>query len=417
MHESGKDKMELDRKRDGQQWALDYVIAETGREQNFENPGRRFPETVKSYRMIPRVLFKEADHLETLARGAEDAGHAHTARRLYFKAVQTYRHAHHSIFTDDHPEKLFLFGRMTDCFDRIIALSDGRLERVEVPWEDATLSGVFHRAPGPDPKPTVMFFPGMDMSKEAFPDPDDNPFAQRGIHVLSIDGPGQGASNLRKIHVTEDNYERAAGVFFEHLLEREDVDASKVAVSGFSMGSFWGMRFAALEPRLAAVATAGACYGGKREIFNVSSPRFKQIFMYMAGLTDEKAFDKMAAKMVLGEEVAQIVAPCLMVTGEYDPLAYLEDTVEVYNAVTAPKELWVLENEFHFPLESSSPNLGQRPVFDFIADWLVDAFASRYAEGYAREVFLEQSTGSGPYATTSRGFFLPERAEYRPTRP
>jgi pimeloyl-ACP methyl ester carboxylesterase len=378
MHESGKDKMELDRRRDGQQWALDYVIAKTGREQNFENPGRRFPETVKSYRMIPRVLFKEADHLETLARGAEDAGHAHTARRLYFKAVQTYRHAHHSIFTDDHPEKLFLYGRMTDCFERIIALSDGRLERVEVPWEDATLSGVFHRAPGSDPKPTVMFFPGMDMSKEAFPDPDDNPFAQRGIHVLSIDGPGQGVSNLRKVHVTEDNYERAAGVFFEHLLEREDVDASKVAVSGFSMGSFWGMRFAALEPRLAAVATAGACYGGKREIFNVSSPRFKQIFMYMAGLTD---------------------------------------TVEVYNAVTAPKELWVLENEFHFPLESSSPNLGQRPVFDFIADWLIDAFASRYAEGYAREVLLEQNSGAGPYAATSRGFFLPERAGYRPTRP
>jgi hypothetical protein len=103
-----------------------------------------------------------------------------------------------------------------------------------------------------------------------------------------------------------------------------------------------------------------------------------------------------------------------MVTGEYDPLAYLEDTVAVYEAVTAPKELWVLENEFHFPLESASSNLGQRPVFDFIADWLVDAFASRYRPGHAREVFVEQNSGPGPYADRSRGLFLPDRADYRP---
>lgn len=413
MHEGGKDRMELDRRRDSQQWVLDYVIAKTGREQNFENPGRRFPESVKSYRMIPRVLFKEGEHLEALARGAEEAGHALTARRLYYRAVQTYRHAQHSIFVDDHPEKLFLHGRMTKCFDRIVALSDGRLERVELPWEGSSLSGIFHRAPDPGPKPTVLFFPGMDMTKEAFPDPDDNPFALRGMNILSIDGPGQGVSSIRKLHVTEDNYERAAGAFFEHLLSRDDVDSAKIAVSGFSMGSYWGMRFAAREHRLAAVATAGACYGGKREIFNMSSPRFKQIFMYMAGMTDEDAFDEMASKMYLGDEVGRITAPCLMVTGEYDPLAYLEDSVAVYEAVTAPKELWVLENEFHFPLESSSSNLGQRPVFDFIADWLVDAFASRYGPGHAREVLVEQSTGPGPYATQSRGLFLPRRAAYQ----
>ncbi len=413
MQQGGKDRMELDRRRDSQQWVLDYVIAQSGREQNFENPGRRFPEAVKNYRMIPRVLFKEAEHLERLARGADDAGHALTARRLYFRAVQTYRHAQHSIFVDDHPEKLFLHGRLTECFDRIIALSDGRVERVELPWEGSTLSGIFHRAPGPEAKPTVLFFPGMDMSKEAFPDPDDNPFALRGMNILSIDGPGQGVSNLRKLHVTEDNYEGAAGAFFEYLLGRDDVDPAKIAVSGFSMGSYWGMSFAAREPRLAAVATAGACYGGKREIFNVSSPRFKQIFMYMAGMTDEDAFDEMVSKMYLGDEVGRITAPCLMVTGEYDPLAYLEDTVAVYQSVTAPKELWVLENEFHFPLESDAPNLGRRPVFDFIADWLVDAFAARYRPGHAREVFVEQHTGPGPYATRSRGLFLPERAEYR----
>jgi len=382
MHKSGKDKMELDRRRDAQQWVLDYVIAKTGREQNFENPGRRFPETVKSYRMIPRVLFKEGEHLEKLARGADDAGHALTARRLYFKAVQTYRHAQHSIFTDDHPEKLFLYGRMTECFDRIIALSDGRLERVEVPWEDSTLSGVFHRAPGPDPKPTVMFFPGMDMSKEAFPDPDDNPFAPRGMNILSIDGPGQGASNLRKIHVTEDNYERAAGVFFAHLLERDDVEASKIAVAGFSMGSYWGTRVAAAEPRFRACALSGVCVEpGQYTIFNTASPTFKLNYMYMSGYDDEAAFDEFAKTLTLHEVAGKITCSYLVVAGEDDELCSIDFVYHLMERISAPKVLIVYEGERH-----SIRNPRARTQ---IVNWLTDRLEGKPFK--AEKIYVEMS--------------------------
>jgi pimeloyl-ACP methyl ester carboxylesterase len=412
VHKGGQDRIRLDRRRDSQQWVLDYVIQKTGREQNFENPGRRFPEAVKSYRMIPRILEREGAHLQELAKAAEDRGHDLTARKLYHRAVQEYRHGQHAIFADDHPEKLYMYEQLTHCSDRIIALSNGRAERVDLPFEGSTISGIFHHAPGDGPKPTVIFFPGMDMSKEAFPEVDANPFAARGLNVLTVDGPGQGVSNIRKLRVTKDNYERAAATFVDHLLTRDDVDPAAIVASGFSMGTYWGTSFAAKDDRLAAVATAGAVYSGKREIFEVSSPRFKQIFMYMAGLDDEDEFDELAATMYLGDEVTNIDIPSLMVTGEYDPLAYLEDVVDVHERISGPKELWVLENEFHFPPEVPQPGLGRLGIFEFICDWIVDALNGSFPPGHDRRILIEQHHGAGPSSDRTRGMFLPERTGY-----
>ena len=45
--------MRLDRRRDGQQWMLDWIIKTTGREQSFQFDERRFPPEAKTYRMTP----------------------------------------------------------------------------------------------------------------------------------------------------------------------------------------------------------------------------------------------------------------------------------------------------------------------------------------------------------------------------
>jgi hypothetical protein len=87
-----------ERRRDNQQWILDWLVKTTGRVQNFANDERTLPAEVKSYRMIPRVLFKEAHHYETIARAAESAGHVDTARQLYRRASEVYHEAQHSIF-------------------------------------------------------------------------------------------------------------------------------------------------------------------------------------------------------------------------------------------------------------------------------------------------------------------------------
>jgi alpha-beta hydrolase superfamily lysophospholipase len=399
--------MTQERQRDSQQWMLDWMIKTTGREQNFQYDERRFPPDAKTYRMIPRVMFKHGAKKERIARAADERGHAQTAISLYHEAVEDYRHGQHAIFEDDNPEKQYIHDRMSACYDRIIALSDGRIERIEIEWAGHRMSGILHLAAGSGPAPLVLFCPGMDMTKEAQPHPIDNVFAARGLHVLAIDGPGQGVSNLRKVRVTADNYERAGSAFLDHVVERADVDADRIAVSGFSMGSHWGTRIAARDDRVKAVATAAATYGSKRPLFQLASPRFKQIFMYMAGIHDEAEFDELAAELGLVDQAADVTCPSLQVIGEYDPLCYLEDAYEVYRRIAGPKELWVIENDFHVPL--NIPNLGGLDVYPYLADWLRDALDGRFPEGHAKEILIRQD-GVGPYGDQVPGYWLPERA-------
>lgn len=396
-----------ERRRDNQQWMLDWLVKTTGRVQNFAHDNRIVPPEVKSYRMIPRVMGKHARRFEEMAQAAERAGHHETARELYWRATEHYIEAQHAIFKDDHPEKIYLHGKALACHERAAQYAGNPVERVEIPFEDNYIQGVLHRVRGGGKAPTVLFCPGMDMTKESYLAPGQHPYVARGFNCLHIDGPGQGTSNIRKIRVTVDNYERAGKAAIDYLCSRPEVDAERIGVSGFSMGSYWGMRIAATDPRVKAVATAAACYGPKWPIFNEASPRFKQIFMYMSGIHDESAFDAMADEMTLDALAPRIRCPALMVTGEYDPLAHLEDVVAVYGKVGGPKELWVVENNFHSPRHVD--NFAGLDFFGYLADWLRDAVEGRKPADLKREVFVREKEGLGAYTGPAPGIFIPER--------
>jgi cephalosporin-C deacetylase-like acetyl esterase len=84
------------------------------------------------------------------------------------------------------------------------------------------------------------------------------------------------------------------------LVARPEVDPTQIVISGISFGCHWGVRAAAIDKRVRALATTYAVVGPKKAIFGEASPRFKQMFMYMAGHTDEAEFDAMAEKMARG---------------------------------------------------------------------------------------------------------------------
>lgn len=383
----------LERKRDNQQWVLDYLVRATGRSILFDHKERRYPESVMSYRMIPKHLARRAKHKEELARHADAAGHRQTALELYFAAVQDYQEAQHVIFQDDNSQKLLYYDHLTLCYDRVIELASYPIERIEVPWEGHSISCLLHLLPDRRKAPTVLFVPGMDLIKEAFPKAIDNAFIKRGLNCVVMDGPGQGISNIRKLRVTDDNYERAASAVINFMLTRPEVDANKIGVAGVSMGSHWGTRLAALDQRIAAVATASAAYGSKLPIFETASPRFKQVFMYMSGVHDEVAFDAMAERMTCLGYGSKIHCPTLMVVGEYDQLCFLEDSLELYEEIAGPTEMWLLEDVSHqiFTLEG----LGGLDAMPVMVDWLIDALDGKIAG--KRIKVIHKARGKGPY--------------------
>lgn len=391
------------------QWLLDYVVQASGRMTNFELEGRELPNTVKNAAMVPAAYYRKAEQQERIARRAEAAGQDATALDLYFKAVQNYRHAQHAIPRDDDAEKLFFHQRMSECYDRVIALSAYPMERVDIQWEGHTLSGIFHMLADRRRAPTVLWLPGMDNTKEGNPDPSNNFFAARGMNVLAIDGPGQGVAGLRKVRLTADNYQRAGVAFIDWLTERPEVDADRIVISGSSMGSHWGMRIASIDQRVRAVATTSAVYGSLRLILRSGSPRYREVFAYMTGVRDPATLDRIGDEMHLLDTAPDITCPVLMITGEFDPLCSLRDTHEVFERLRCPKELWVVEDQFH-NLSGSMPNFGGLSSRPFLADWLRQAVDGGFPSDHSRAVLVRRS-GVGPFDEVAAGFWYPERSD------
>jgi pimeloyl-ACP methyl ester carboxylesterase len=71
--------------------------------------------------------------------------------------------------------------------------------------------------------------------------------AAAGFDVVAFDGPGQGGARCLYGQVFDHDWERPVRAILDHLgLEGE------VSLVGLSMGGYWALRAAALEPRVAA---------------------------------------------------------------------------------------------------------------------------------------------------------------------
>ena len=377
--------------RDGQQWMLDLALNMRGRVQNFERDDWEAPARAHNYRMLPKVWREKAEREEALAKQADANGFNQTACYHYDEAINAYRMAQHPIFYDDNPVKLYLCAKMDELVDLRAAVAPYPIERVEIPFDDGkTISCLLYLLPDRRKAPCVIYVPGMDQTKECFPKATGNPAIARGMHIISMDGPGQGNSNIQKIRAVGDAYERAGAAVIDYLETREEVDSERIGIYGVSMGSYWSLRLASYDHRPAALASSVACFYPNNTIFTQSSPRFKQQFMYMAGLTDdEEAFDAMAREMTVEGYLDKIDCPSLLVTGEFDPLCPLEDAVRAYQDLTCEREMWVVENQFHIPIVGGIEC--QPYVLDWLARALIDGKANQDRVAYVTE------RGDGPF--------------------
>lgn len=385
-------------RRDGQQWNFDRAVKDTGRVFHFQASGRGpLPEAVRSHEMISKHLGKSAIRLQRLAAAEAAAGHDQTALDLYFEAAAKFAEAQHPIFVNN-DEKRFLHGSSIACYDEVRARSPYVIEHVDVPWNGTVVSGNLHLAPVEGPAPCVFFIPGCDMTKEMVPHPRYNYAAQRGMHVFVFDGPGQGESNLRDIALTTDNYESAASAALDYLVERPEIDAGRIALFAMSFGSYWGVRFAATDARLAAVAMPAATVCDMYHLMEEESPRYKQLFAYLTRARSEDELDRFIGEMDLRPLVGRITAPTLVTAGEYDLRSPLQEVYEFYDSLQVPRELWVYSDQHHMASlrgMGAMSTLWLRDMYCTSFDWLRDRLDARPLRHDGKVLYL-QPTDAGP---------------------
>jgi len=342
---------------------------------------RRTTERIKTPPAVVKEWVRTARQEEALAREAEAAGHRESAAEFYYRAALYYGPACGVIHANT-PRKLALYERLVHCYERFTELFDeAAVRRVEIPFENGrTIPGILQTVPGREQAPCVLVVPGMDTIKEYMPSPYHNHFRRRGMATLSIDGPGQGESNTRETWVTLDNFERAGSAALDFLETVPGIDAGRIGVYGWSMGSYWGPRIAARDPRVKALAGVMGVYLQKDTIFRQAKPAYRHNYMYMSNLHDEDAFDAMAEQMTLEPLARDIRCPTLLAMGEFDELCPLDDAERLFELLDCPKEMWVYEDETH--------TFGSRlPDFYLqVADWMRDALEGRIGPGHARRI-------------------------------
>lgn len=386
-------------RRDSQQWEYDRAIKDTGRVYHFQPSGRGvLPESVKSHDMISKHVGRAAMRLERLAATEAAVGHDATALEHYFEASVKFAAAQHPVLVNN-DEKKFLHAGAVRCFDEVRRLAPYTIERVEVPWKGRTVSGYLHLAPGNQPAPLVFFIPGCDMTKEFLPHPLYNWALQRGMHLFVFDGPGQGQCNIDDVALTIDNYEDAASTALDMLVAHPLVDADRLALYAMSFGSWWGVRFAAVENRFKAAFFPWASICDKYYLFEEESPRYKQLFSFMTRLETEAELDEFIAGMGIDGIIDRIQCPTLMTVGEYDPRSPIEEVYELYDSMPGAKELWIFADQHHQnTVRTAGGAFWLLDIHSMGMDWIRDRLEGRPLENDGQVRYVEASS-PGPNAS------------------
>jgi fermentation-respiration switch protein FrsA (DUF1100 family) len=378
-----------------QRWLLDVVIQTVGIEWDQRRIGYTLgpcgPEAAPDFNGVrartrrfndaSREFRRAAVRRENKARQHEADGHLVAAGESYFIASLLYGSAQWPIFAHT-PENERLGDKKVECYTRYTQYANHEIRRVDIPFGDSAIPAWFHLPNVPHtlaatngnlgPMPCVMSIPGMDSFKETGVALYGDRLLERGIAVLSIDGPGQKEALQRGIHVTATNWMEAGRAVLDWMRAQPEIDPDRIAVKGTSMGSFWGTQVASIDDRIRGCAVQAVCHEpGMNTIFNVASPTFKLRFMYMAGYEDEDEFDRFASTMTLEGVGEKVTCPYLVLAGEDDHLSPIECTYELMDTISGPKQLVLYEGADHGLGGSSSSDLGPNPQ-TFIADWLLD---------------------------------------------
>lgn len=283
---------------------------------------------------------KVADGVRAHAEKFESGGHRYSAAHAYLRACNYYQMAER--FRTPKDEKaLALYRTSVACFHRMTKLTDVGIEIVEVPFEGASLPGYFVHAQNAKSKrtPCVVFFDGLDVTKEILYTRGVPDLIKRGISVLIMDGPGTGEAIRFRNQYLRHDYEAAGSACIDYLETRDDVDAKRIGVVAISLGGYYAPRCASMEPRFAACIAWGAIwdyYGTwKKRIdskFKTSLSVPGHHIMWILGVdTLEEALKKLEPYRLDGV-VQKMRCPFLIVHGAEDEQVPLSDAQALYDA-------------------------------------------------------------------------------------
>ncbi|MBT3350368.1 MAG: alpha/beta hydrolase [Nitrospinaceae bacterium] len=305
--------------------------------------GRRLSKKLGDDNHWFREWVRMADHVRGLGLAAERKKQSLSACSHYLRACNYYQMAERFRTPKD---KLAIdaFKKGVNCFHRFTRLTDRpKIEIVEVSFEGRKkLPGYFVHAQNTKKAkpPVVVFFDGLDVTKELQYMRGVEDITRRGMSVLIMDGPGTGeAIRMRKIYLRHD-YEAAGSAALDYLETRKDVNAKKVGVMAISLGGYYAPRMASMDRRFKACLAWGAIWDyhatWKKRIDQAFKTELSVPGHHIQWILNAKTMDDALAKLDgfrLDGVVQKMRCPFLLVHGEGDKQIPMKDARALYNAV------------------------------------------------------------------------------------
>jgi alpha-beta hydrolase superfamily lysophospholipase len=253
------------------------------------------------------------------------AGRPESARLAFFRASSYFRTAGVMLLGAPlDPRLVESYASQTSAFRSGASLLAEPPEILEIPYEGTTLPGYFFRvSTGDAARPLVILTGGYDGTAEELYFFNGVAALARGYNVLAFDGPGQGAALTRQGLVLRPDWESVITPVVDYALTRPDVDPTKIALIGLSLGGYLAPRAAAVEHRLAACIADCGSY----DLFAAALKRIPGPLT--AGITGRQPLAAAVLRRVLATLASKPTAGWALrrgqlVHGAASPLAYLQ---------------------------------------------------------------------------------------------
>ena len=261
------------------------------------------------------------------------AGHRISARDSYLRATTYFRTS--EFFLHGNPEDPRIYSayrKSIQAYKACCALYDPPILPVEIPYENTTLPGYFHRVDDSNTRrPLFIMHSGFDGSAEELHGEGARAGIERGYNVLTFDGPGQYGPIHRERLPFRPDWEKVVTPVVDFALRLPGVDPQRIALMGVSLGGYLAPRAAGFEKRISAlIANDGVYDYGVTNLGPVPSGQ-RAAVEAAARAKEAPEFDrKLEEVMKTSPTASWALSHGMFVTGTSTPRSYIAATLE-YN--------------------------------------------------------------------------------------
>ena len=199
------------------------------------------------------------ERTESQAEASLGLGHTVSARLGLLKA-SNYYHAAYLFMMQPKPDARLLaaYRAQRRAFEKATTLFPDWGRRIEIPFEQRHLHGYYYPSQSPGPRPVLIVTGGYDSTAEEAYFFSGPAALARGYHVVTYDGPGQGAELIENGQVFRPDWETVLRAVMAWVQQQPNVDSTKIAQLGISFGGYLGPRAASgVEGLAATIADPG----------------------------------------------------------------------------------------------------------------------------------------------------------------